>query len=107
MLALEMTVEAVKAEARARDAAKLEIEPVPLTVLFNPVVVPVPGARMVTHREGCTSLPGFSAQVPRWHAVEVTAVGQDGEPVAFTATGWTARIVQHEADHLDGATPPL
>jgi peptide deformylase len=55
-----------------------------------------------TAAEGCLSLPGQSVQVTR--ADEVEVVGQDLEGMAFRVrlTGFAARIVQHEVDHLDG-----
>ncbi|NXX20431.1 DEFM protein, partial [Podargus strigoides] len=78
------------------------IEPFPLRLLVNPVLR-VLDSRLVTACEGCTSLKGFSAYVPRHWAVHVSAgVDQHGEPVSWEAVGWAARIIQHEMDHLDG-----
>ncbi|NXK53719.1 DEFM protein, partial [Chauna torquata] len=71
------------------------IEPFPLRLLVNPALR-VLDARLVTAPEGCASLRGFSAYVPRHWAVH------NGEPVSWEATGWAARIIQHEMDHLDG-----
>ncbi|NXL97673.1 DEFM protein, partial [Tyrannus savana] len=52
---------------------------------------------------GCASIHGFSAYVPRHWAVHVSAgVDEVGAPVSWEATGWAARIIQHEMDHLDG-----
>ncbi|OXB65098.1 hypothetical protein ASZ78_008381 [Callipepla squamata] len=77
------------------------IEPFPLRVLVNPELR-VLDARTVTAPEGCTSIRGFSACVPRHWAVHVSGVDENGEPVSWEATGWAARIAQHEMDHLDG-----
>ncbi|KAM6380613.1 peptide deformylase, mitochondrial isoform 1-T1 [Pluvialis apricaria] len=78
------------------------IEPFPLRLLVNPVLR-VLDAHLVTGPEGCVSLKGFSAYVPRHWAVHVSAgVDEHGEPVSWEATGWAARIIQHEMDHLDG-----
>ncbi|XP_065601392.1 peptide deformylase, mitochondrial [Cyrtonyx montezumae] len=77
------------------------IEPFPLRVLVNPALR-VLDARTVTAPEGCTSIRGFSACVPRHWAVHVSGVDENGEPVSWEATGWAARIAQHEMDHLDG-----
>ncbi|NXV46856.1 DEFM protein, partial [Uria aalge] len=78
------------------------IEPFPLRLLVNPALR-VLDARLVTGPEGCASLKGFSAYVPRHWAVHVSAgVDEHGEPVSWEATGWAARIIQHEMDHLDG-----
>ncbi|NXS50639.1 DEFM protein, partial [Balaeniceps rex] len=78
------------------------IEPFPLRLLVNPALR-VLDARLVTAPEGCASLKGFSAYVPRHWAVHVSAgVDERGEPVSWEAAGWAARIIQHEMDHLDG-----
>jgi peptide deformylase len=53
--------------------------------------------------EGCLSLPGFTAIVPRALAVTVDCLNERAEPVTIRARGWYARILQHEIDHLHGA----
>jgi peptide deformylase len=76
-------------------------EPVPFYALINPrltIVDPTP----VEHFEGCLSVEGYMAIVPRARSVRVDALGLDGKPVVIEATGWHARILQHELDHLDG-----
>ncbi|MER5528050.1 peptide deformylase [Streptomyces sp. NPDC002677] len=75
--------------------------PQPFRVLVNPVYEPVGGARAAFF-EGCLSVPGYQAVVAR-HA-EVRLLGQDehGRAVDEVFSGWPARIVQHETDHLDG-----
>ncbi|XP_062355779.1 peptide deformylase, mitochondrial isoform X2 [Cinclus cinclus] len=77
------------------------IEPFPLRVLVNPALR-VLDARLVTGPEGCASIHGFSAYVPRHWAVHVSGVDELGVPVSWEASGWAARIIQHEMDHLDG-----
>ena len=52
--------------------------------------------------EGCLSVAGFSALVPRARSVRVKALNEQGEPVEIAASGWYARILQHEIDHLTG-----
>jgi peptide deformylase len=52
--------------------------------------------------EGCLSLPGFTAIVPRALAVRVDCLNERAEPVSICARGWYARILQHEIDHLHG-----
>jgi len=52
--------------------------------------------------EGCLSLPGFTAIVPRARAVTVECLNERAEPVTIRARGWYARILQHEIDHLRG-----
>jgi len=71
-------------------------------VLINPVLsVETPGT--AEFFEGCLSLPGFSAVVPRALRVKVEALNERGEAVSIDAEGWYARILQHEIDHLNGA----
>jgi peptide deformylase len=86
----------VEANPRYPDA-----EAVPLTVLVNPTLTPV-GDAMEEDWEGCLSVPNLRGRVPRRARVDVSAWGRDGRPLRFAATGFHARVVQHECDHLDG-----
>ena len=56
----------------------------------------------IEYFEGCLSLPGFTAIVPRALAVRVNCLNERAEPVTIHARGWYARILQHEIDHLHG-----
>jgi len=56
----------------------------------------------IREEEGCLSLPGVFGMVERSKTITVQAMDADGKPVSLEATGLTARIVQHELDHLDG-----
>jgi peptide deformylase len=75
--------------------------PIPPRVLINPVIEPA-GDDEALHYEGCLSIPGLQALVPRHYAIDLTATDERGEPVSERLEGWPARIVQHEVDHLDG-----
>jgi peptide deformylase len=75
--------------------------PVPFHVIINPKLQVVE-AGPVVFAEGCLSVPGFLAQVPRALAVRVDALDHRGQPVVIEARGWYARILQHEIDHLNG-----
>jgi peptide deformylase len=75
--------------------------PFPLTVIANPVLV-VHGEAKATFFEGCLSVPGYMALVERALEVEVTGSDERGEPVSWRVSGWPARILQHEVDHLAG-----
>lgn len=75
--------------------------PVPLRVLVNPTLE-VLDATEELFFEGCLSLNGLSALVPRARAVRVRALDERGESVVWEAEGWPARIIQHELDHLAG-----
>jgi peptide deformylase len=76
-------------------------KPVPFQVLINPRIETA--GRTVEFFEGCLSLEGFAALVPRFTEVRVDCLDHRGEPISFRAEGWHARIVQHEVDHLAGA----
>ena len=71
------------------------------TVLINPVVEPV-GDEMVLRWEGCLSIPGLRAAVPRYSRVRYRGVDPEGVPISAEAGGFHAGVVQHENDHLDG-----
>jgi peptide deformylase len=75
--------------------------PVPFHVIINPRLEVVEAGPAV-FAEGCLSVPGFLAQVPRALSVRVEALDHQGQPVTIEAQGWYARILQHEIDHLRG-----
>ena len=77
-----------------------ERRPVPFHVIINPHISL--GAGIVEHFEGCLSVEGFQAIVPRAHEVTVEALDHNGAQMKIEASGWYARILQHEIDHLDG-----
>ncbi|GBC79910.1 Peptide deformylase [bacterium HR09] len=70
-------------------------------VLVNPVLTPLDN-RQEEDWEGCLSVPGLRGLVPRYLRVGVRAQNLDGEVVEFAASGFHARVIQHEYDHLDG-----
>jgi peptide deformylase len=74
---------------------------VPFHVIVNPRLTIVQDAPAVFF-EGCLSLDGFAALVPRATAVRVDCLNERGEPLVIQARGWYARILQHEIDHLNG-----
>jgi peptide deformylase len=82
------------------DVPDKERKPVPFHVIINPQLTL--GAAVVEHYEGCLSVDGFQALVPRAQTVTVDALDHRGDSVKIEATGWYARILQHEIDHLDG-----
>ncbi len=69
-------------------------------VLINPHITPV--GKPVTGPEGCLSFPEIYAEISRPEVVDVKALNEDGQPVAFRCGGLLARAVQHETDHLHG-----
>ena len=74
---------------------------IPFHVLVNPVIEVI-GESTATFFEGCLSLPGFTALVSRAQEVRVTCLDHKGERQVIEASGWYARILQHEIDHLHG-----
>ena len=72
------------------------------TVLVNPTLRLVGDRDQVSFYEGCLSVPGLTGVVARHRAVRVEALNEHGQPVDRVFSGWAARIVQHEVDHLGG-----
>ena len=80
-------------------------EPVPYTVLCNPRIEPL-GPEEEDDWEGCLSVPGLRGKVPRHARIRYTGVGPDGRLINREASGFHARVVQHECDHLVGRLYP-
>ena len=78
-----------------------ERKPVPFHVIVNPKLT-LGGGETVSFYEGCLSLAGFTAVVPRARSVRVECLDHRGEPKVIEVSGWYARILQHEIDHLNG-----
>jgi peptide deformylase len=81
--------------------AERERRPVPFHVVINPTIQLLSPTSLAFF-EGCLSLPGFTAVVPRAHRVSVKCLNHEGDPERIEAEGWYARILQHEIDHLHG-----
>lgn len=79
---------------------------VPRTVLLNPVITPL-GDEEESDWEGCLSVPGLRGVVPRFSAIRYTGFDPYGDPIDRTVTGFHARVVQHECDHLIGKLYPM
>jgi peptide deformylase len=82
-----------------------EAEPVPRTVLVNPVIEAL-APDEEEGWEGCLSVPGMRGWVPRIARIRYRGVDATGAPVDRIASGFHARVVQHECDHLDGILYP-
>jgi peptide deformylase len=76
-----------------------------LTELVNPVLEPQ-GEETALDWEGCLSVPGMMGAVPRHTKLRYRGVTPAGEPIDRTVSGFHARVVQHETDHLDGVLYP-
>jgi peptide deformylase len=83
--------------------AERERRPVPFQVIVNPTITSTPAiGNAVEFYEGCLSLAGFTALVPRQRTLRVECLDERGKPKVIEASGWYARILQHEIDHLHG-----
>lgn len=79
---------------------------VPQTILLNPELKPLSGA-LEEGWEGCLSVPGLRGVVPRFSELAYTGFDPQGRRIERVATGFHARVVQHECDHLDGILYPM
>ena len=83
-----------------------DADEVPYTVLVNPVLEPLE-ATMEDGWEVCLSVPGMRGVVPRYTRLRYRGFDQYGKPIDRTVSGFHARVVQHECDHLDGILYPM
>jgi peptide deformylase len=74
---------------------------VPLMAIINPEIS-IAGDDMVEDWEGCLSIPDIRGRVPRAREIDVKAYDRKGRRITMRARGFTARVIQHETDHLDG-----
>ena len=98
---LQVVIFGVEHNPRYPDA-----EPVPYTVLINPILAPV-GADMEEGWEGCLSVPGMRGLVPRYKHLRYQGRDSKGGAIDRTVSGFHARVVQHECDHLAGILYPM
>lgn len=88
------------------EAGGEDTEFAPLTALVNPEYEPL-GDEMALGWEGCLSIPGLTGVVPRHARIRYRGLGTKGEVIEREASGFHARVVQHETDHLDGILFPM
>jgi peptide deformylase len=81
-------------------------EEVPFTVLCNPVLSPL-DEELEEDWEGCLSVPGLRGMVPRYKRLRYAGFDAHGQRLEREVTGFHARVVQHECDHLDGILYPM
>jgi peptide deformylase len=96
---IEDRADLLKAVAPGR-LVERDRRPVPFHVVINPVITL--DGQTAEFFEGCLSVAGFTAVVPRAQRAHVECLDENGEPVRIAAEGWYARILQHEIDHLHG-----
>jgi peptide deformylase len=78
---------------------------VPRTVLINPTITPL-SSEMTPGWEGCLSLPGLRGLVPRFEHIRYSGLDENGQAIEREVSGFHARVVQHECDHLIGRLYP-
>jgi peptide deformylase len=83
-----------------------DVEEVPDTVLINPTLTPL-SDEMEEGWEGCLSVPGMRGWVPRYARLKYAGYDQHGKRFVREVSGFHARVVQHEVDHLDGVLYPM
>jgi len=98
---LQVVIFGVEKNTRYPDA-----EDVPYTILINPVI------KFLTEEteedwEGCLSVPGMRAMVPRFSKIHYQGYDQYGNSINRNVVGFHARVVQHECDHLQGILYPM
>ena len=82
-----------------------DAEAVPQTILINPLITPL-NPLMEAGFEGCLSVPGLRGAVDRYQQIRYEGFDPKGEPIMRVASGFHARVVQHECDHLIGRLYP-
>ncbi len=100
-IGLQVVIFGVGVNPRYPDA-----EEVPSTVLINPVITPLDD-QMEEGWEGCLSVPGLRGIVPRHQRIRYTGFDAYGRSIDRTVSGFHARVVQHETDHLRGILYPM
>ena len=88
-------------DVSSEELAKRQRSPVDFHVIINPKISII-GDDTVDFFEGCLSVEGCVAMVPRATNVRVECLNERAEPIMIDAHGWYARILQHEIDHLNG-----
>ncbi|CAG0897538.1 unnamed protein product [Cyprideis torosa] len=78
-----------------------EIKTIPFTAVINPELVVLDNSVQL-YTEGCESMKGYKALVPRYRGVRLSGFNPEGEPIELDLVGWLARIAQHEMDHING-----
>lgn len=100
-ISLQVVIFGFESNARYPD-----VEPVPYTVLINPILTPL-SEEIEEDWEGCLSVPNMRGLVPRFTQLRYQGYSELGEKIDRTVSGFHARVVQHETDHLLGILYPM
>lgn len=98
---LRVVIFGVQSNSRYPDA-----DSVPQTILINPVITPI-DEQIEEGWEGCLSVPSLRGVVPRYLNIRYQGYDENGGLIDRTVSGFHARVVQHECDHLDGILYPM
>ena len=98
---LQVVIFGFESSARYPDA-----DTVPETILINPLITPLDD-ETEDGWEGCLSVPGLRGLVPRYRRIRYQGCDENGQPIDRTVSGFHARVVQHECDHLQGVLYPM
>jgi peptide deformylase len=98
---LRVVIFGVQSNSRYPDA-----DSVPQTILINPIITPIDD-QIEDGWEGCLSVPGLRGLVPRFAHIRYQGYDEFGALIDRTVSGFHARVVQHECDHLDGILYPM
>lgn len=105
-VSLRVVIFGQKAESDTKNPRYPDADAVPYTVLINPTLTPIV-EDIENGWEGCLSVPGMRGIVPRYTKLHYTGFDQYGNAIDRLVSGFHARVVQHECDHLDGILYPM
>ncbi|MDP1659538.1 MAG: peptide deformylase [Methylotenera sp.] len=105
-VSLRVVIFGQKSADESKNPRYPDSDSVPYTVLINPVITPV-NQEMEDGWEGCLSVPGMRGIVPRYVRLHYAGFDQYGNAIDRLVSGFHARVVQHECDHLDGILYPM
>ncbi|MFW5439981.1 MAG: peptide deformylase [Methylophilaceae bacterium] len=105
-VSLRVIIFGQKTESAIKNPRYPDADDVPYTVLINPVVTPMSDEKEEGW-EGCLSVPGMRGIVPRYTDLKYFGFDQFGKRIEREVSGFHARVVQHECDHLDGILYPM
>ncbi len=100
-LAAPQIHESLRVFVAVLDVGDEDEPPPPPIAIINPEITPV-GPEVVEDWEGCLSIPDIRGRVPRAKDIRVRAYDRNGERIEIKASNFSARVIQHETDHLDG-----
>jgi peptide deformylase len=105
-ISLRLVIFGQKPEDHTQNPRYKDASEVPYTVLINPTLTPI-SDEIEEGWEGCLSVPNMRGIVPRYTHLYYSGFDQYGNVIERTVSGFHARVVQHECDHLDGLLYPM